>query len=43
MNFRSVLLRRAAKEYARGLPGALLHGYGASEFYTVTQIEAAVR
>jgi hypothetical protein len=42
MSFRSLVRRRAAKEYARRLPGTLLLGYGASEFYTAAQIEAAV-
>lgn len=36
-------LRRAARTYARALPSVLLRSYGASEFYTAAQIEAAVR
>jgi hypothetical protein len=43
VNFRSLLLRRAARQYARRLPGVLLRGYGAGEFYTAAQIDAAVR
>lgn len=41
--FQSLRLRRAAKHYARHLPGALRQGYGATEFYTAQQIEAAVK
>jgi hypothetical protein len=43
VSFQSLLLRRAARQHARCLPGALLRGYGAGEFYTAPQIDAAVR
>src|ERR1700743_639430 len=41
--FRSLLLRRAARRYAKRLPDVLHQGYGASEQYTPAQIAAAVR
>jgi hypothetical protein len=42
VSFRSLVRRRAAKEYARRLPGTLLQGYGATQFHTAAQIEAPV-
>lgn len=40
--FRNWSRDRAAKRYARELPGRLVRSYGASERYTLAQIRAAV-
>jgi hypothetical protein len=39
---RNLTLKRAAKRYARELPGELRRAYGAAGRYTVAQIRAAV-
>jgi hypothetical protein len=39
---RNLTLKRAAKRYARELPGELRRSYGASERYTPAQVRTAV-